>query len=281
MVFAPFVDVVGGISSSVNTTTNLIVPDPANNLRTGYQPQLSYPPGINMPDPPTTVCSGPAASRVGNNVTGYTDSNGTSQLFRDAGGSQIVDNHGSAAKFDEYSPGVITSNLKSMGNIYFEPGTYCLTGGFDLNANQIIWGQNVLLYVAGSAPCNFSWNGGAQVDLAGIGLQVDGSTVTTTSGYKGLLIYVSYARGGTPQVFWSPQTSLKAPTFNGNQSSAIIGTIYAPTCNVQLTGTGGNFYQGQMIGYTATLIGNSTIFMNYNPDKNITVQNMAKVDLSK
>ncbi len=94
-----------------------------------------------------------------------------------------------------------------------------------------------------------------------------------------MLVYVSYVRGSG--IAWSPQSNVSAPSFNGNQASTMIGTVYAPTCNVQLNGTGGNFYQGQMIGYTTSLTGNSTIFMNYNPDKNIKIQNNAKVDLAK
>jgi hypothetical protein len=267
MVYSPFVDVVGGISSSVGTN-NLIVPNPGTNLRTGYQPQLNYPPGIHMPDPPTNVCSGSAASKIASNVT-----------RNDPNGAAIKDAHNHNIKFDQYSPGVISTNIKNLGNAAFDPGVYCLTGGFDLNASQYIWGENVLFYIAGSAPCGFTWNGGAEILLSGVGLKLDGTTQSTTSGYKGMLIYVSYVRGSG--IAWSPQSSLSAPSFNGNQASVIIGTVYAPTCNIQLNGTGGNFYQGQMIGYTTSLTGNSTVFMNYNPDKNITIQNNAKVDLAK
>ncbi len=266
MVYSPFVDVVGGISPNVGTN-NLIIPNPETNRRTGYQPQLNYPPGINMPEPPGDVCSGAGASKIASNVT-----------RNDPNGATIKDAHNHNVKFDQYSPGVISSNIKSLGNVAFDPGVYCLTGGFDVNASQYIWGENVMLYVSGTSPCNFSWNGGAEVLLSGVGLKLDGTMQDSTSNYKGMLIYVSYMRGGTA---WSPQSSLSAPSFNGNQASAIIGTVYAPTCNVQLNGTGGNFYQGQLIGYTTSLTGNSTIFMNYNPDKNITVQNNAKVDLYK
>ena len=61
----------------------------------------------------------------------------------------------------------------------------------------------------------------------------------------------------------------------------IKGTVFAPTCHVQMNGTGGNFYQGQMIGYDITLLGGATINLSYIEGDNYAPQQPSKVDLTQ
>lgn len=287
--YAPFVDVVGTIDSSVKGTS-LLVPNPSVNQVENYSPQLPYPPGIvGMPSPPFSVCSGPASAKIKTGITSYLGPNGN-QIFKDANGAQLVDTHGNPIPFDEYTPGVISSDISSIipngGGIYLDPGTYCFTKGFDLQNNQVIYGYNVFIYVAnsknGSNACNFTWSGSAQINLAGAGNYLDGSTLNpspTSEQYKGMLLYIqSYTPPST--VSWTIGGN-NSPSLAGTQSSTIIGTLYAPTCNIQLNGTGGDFYQGQVIGYTDTISGNQSFMMNYDSHKNVEVQQPSNVDLSK
>ena len=110
-------------------------------------------------------------------------------------------------------------------------------------------------------------NGGATLKLS----------YYTEEAYKGLLMYVNPNN-------WSPLTSGTGEgplIFNGTSNSYIKGTIYAPTCSVKMNGTGGNFYQGQMIGYDITMLGGAAINMLYVEDDNYEAQEPAKVDLNQ
>ncbi len=59
------------------------------------------------------------------------------------------------------------------------------------------------------------------------------------------------------------------------------GTVYAPTCSVKMNGTGGNFYQGQMVGFDVNLLGGAAIDLIFVEEDNFVAQNPAKVDLTQ
>lgn len=159
----------------------------------------------------------------------------------------------------EMTPGYYNSSLPNK-DIWLKPGIYCFTHGFDINNNQHIGGKEVMLYITGSDPCDISWNGGATIQLSAY----------KTDPYKGLLMFVD------PKNY---TTIADGPiTFNGNMSSYINGTIFAPSCALKLNGTGGNFYQGQLVGYNITLLGGATIHLSYVAGDNYQDQSPAKVD---
>ena len=148
-------------------------------------------------------------------------------------------------------------------DVWLKPGIYCFTAGLDLNNNQHFGGDEVMLYITGSDPCKITWNGGATVKL----------TAYRSDPYKGLLMFIN--PGNYSNLSAGP---LK---FNGNADSYIKGTVFAPTCHVQMNGTGGNFYQGQMVGYDITLLGGATINLSYIEGDNYAPQQPSKVDLTQ
>lgn len=162
----------------------------------------------------------------------------------------------------EMTPGYYNSALPNK-DIWLKPGIYCFNAGFDINNNQHIGGNEVMLYIAGSDPCRITWNGGAVVHL----------NAYRKDPYKGLLMYIK--PGNYSAVSAGPLT------FNGTSDSYIKGTIFAPTCAVKMNGTGGNFYQGQMVGYDITLLGGATINLQYIEGDNYEAQQPSRVDLTQ
>ncbi|MBE3145467.1 MAG: hypothetical protein IMZ61_16320 [Planctomycetes bacterium] len=161
------------------------------------------------------------------------------------------------------TPGSWSSSLPNE-DIWLEEGIYCFTSGFDTNNNQLIGGDGVMLYITGSTPCNITWNGGATIKLSGY----------QSDPYKGLLMFID------PRNFILPLPAGDL-VFNGNMDSYINGTIYAPTCAVKMNGTGGNFYQGQMVGYNITLLGGATINLQYVAGDNYQPATAAQVSLTQ
>ncbi len=159
----------------------------------------------------------------------------------------------------EMSPGYYNSAIPNK-DIWLKPGIYCFNNGFSVNNNQHIGGQGVLLFISGSDPCNISWNGGATIQLKGY----------QYAPYKGLLMFIN------PRNF---ANVAEGPlTFNGNMGSYINGTIYAPTCAINMNGNGGAFYQGQIVGYQLTLLGGADINLQYVAGDNYEDQSPARVD---
>jgi hypothetical protein len=156
------------------------------------------------------------------------------------------------------------SNILPNQNIWLQPGIYCFSNGFDANNNQHIGGDGVMLYITGPDPCRLTWNGGSIIKLSGY----------TADPYKGLFMYIDPGMNYTP-------VNAGPIKFNGNKDSYIIGTVYAPTCAVQMNGTGGNFYQGQVVGYDITLLGGAMINLDYVAANNYQPLSPSKVDLTQ
>ena len=244
LLYTPSLTVVGGISSNI---TLYVVPGPINSPAPSAS--MQYPPTY-MPAMPD-CSSAPNSTKKANNKT----VNGIT--------------------YDEYSPGKL-SGFPS-GNVYFDPGLYCITinnlGGTNINNNQHVYNdpndhQGVLIVLTGSNPCSLNVTGTPTIQLKGVG--ADSPYAST---YQGLLMYVD--PGNFTQLDAGPLS------FAGSQTSYISGTIYAPTCHIIMNGNGGNFYQGQIIGYTENLTGNATIGLQYVPGDNLKVQMPAKVDLTQ
>lgn len=139
---------------------------------------------------------------------------------------------------------------------------YCVTGDITINGGDVLTGHNVLIYLPNGN--NITFNGNATINLDG----------PDTGPYKGLLIYVD-PRG---------YTSLGSCTvkINGTSASSFTGTIYAPTCNVELDGTGDtNGLHSQVIGYTIDLGGTTELTIRYLDDENFDATSPPMLELSK
>ncbi|HEY3345823.1 MAG TPA: pilus assembly protein TadG-related protein [Anaerolineaceae bacterium] len=238
-VYTPTITVVGNISNKVSPSNLIVAPGPAN---TGAADSaLPYPPGIDMGGAPS--CSGNASRSVKNQ--NHIAADGTTYQYK-----------------YEMTPGSWTAAFPN-GDIWLTPGIYCFSNGIDLNNNQHLGGTGVLIYLTGSNPCKFTWNGGAVIKLKAY----------ADDPYKGLLMYVN------PRTYSS--TSEGPMTFNGTSDSLINGTIFAPSCSAKMNGTGGNFYRGQVIAYDITLVGGASLNMQYVSADNYQEQTPAKEDLTQ
>ena len=176
-------------------------------------------------------------------------------------------------------PGYYDSNaLKNFPfgkDIWFNEGIYCFqtksTGqtNFNLNGGSV-GGNNVLFFLTGSDPCNFSWNANTVIKFRGY--EIGGETP-----HSGLLIYVDPLNY---QLYGGSYIEGQAK-FNGSADSFIQGTIFAPTCSLVLNGTNGNMYQGQVAAYNIVISGTNTFFMNYDENLNYKGQQPVKADLSQ
>lgn len=140
------------------------------------------------------------------------------------------------------SPGNV-GNFPPSGVKYLDPGIYCVSGDFRMNAHDEIHGTGVLIFMR-SGTVHF--NGNATIDLA----------AATSGPYAGLLIYQSI-------------NNSNRFTLNGNSDSVFVGTILVPGAEIQINGTqNSDGYQSQIIGYTLDLIGTSDAIVRYQDSQN-------------
>ena len=152
----------------------------------------------------------------------------------------------------------------NMKDITLLPGVYCID-------NEIRIGSTDNFRVSGSVPGtfpalpgvflyvqsggSFTFNGGADVNIWGINQQsVDADP--SLAPYKGYLIYAA------PNYALDP-SGLPNCTVNGGSTSQYQGTIYAPYCNLNLSGNSGMVLNSQVIGYTVDMAGASGVTLNY------------------
>ncbi|WP_292412374.1 hypothetical protein, partial [Mesorhizobium sp.] len=134
------------------------------------------------------------------------------------------------------SPGTYCNNLSLSGNVTLSPGVYVLQGNLKINANAIIQGNGVTIYMAGSS--TVSMNGNATVTLS----------AQTSGPYSGVLFYGD--RTGTAA----------QSTFNGTANSLLTGAIYFPRQQVNYLGNfSGQNGCTQVVADTVQWSGNSTI----------------------
>jgi hypothetical protein len=140
-------------------------------------------------------------------------------------------------------------------NMVLTPGVYCIDTTLGSQDSLIVSGDpatngGVLIYIRSGG--SFTFNGGAVINLWGINDYNDSSL----DSYKGLLMYVA------------PNFSTGTPAtckINGNNDYTLIGTIYAPYCNINIDGTSNTGkFQSQVIGYTVDFAGTAHVELNYN-----------------
>jgi hypothetical protein len=137
------------------------------------------------------------------------------------------------------SPGTYCSGMNLKGNVILSPGVYVLQGNLKINANSVISGIGVTIFMAGSS--TVSMNGNASVTLS----------APTSGTYSGVLMY-------------GDRTGASASsTFNGTANSLLTGALYFPR---QMVSYLGNFsgVNGctQVVADTIQWSGNSTINQN-------------------
>jgi Flp pilus assembly protein TadG len=214
-------------------------------------PQFPYPPGIDMVPPPDCAAAPDA------------NYDSVNQIWSPPtpGGVAVI-------------PGGLPHDFKGK----LTRGVYCIdSGGFTFNAQADFIGQGVTLFITGDHPCDFTWNGGAKIQLYAPDATkwvAESTCMNDTCDYKGIVVYVD------PKGFASWPDS-KDAVIDGNVTSEVYGTIYAPICNVKKAGTSGMQFVGQVIGYTFQNIGTANLTLEYNANDAGKGVTPAYVDLSK
>ncbi len=168
---------------------------------------------------------------------------------------------------DATKPAKITDGLAKHFVGTLGPGVYCIpASGFSFNAGSDITGEGVTLFITGTHPCDWSWNGGSTFHLYGPGTSGaptepncpgDG-TDDYTCAYKGIVIYVD------PNSY-TPWPDSKTSSINGGNNSVFNGTIYAPTCPAEYNGNSDQLsFRGQIITYDFQLVGTASLKIIYN-----------------
>lgn len=108
-------------------------------------------------------------------------------------------------------PGRYCGGLNLKGTVNLQPGVYVLEGDLKVNANALITGSGVTIYLKGGS--SVSMNGNGTVNLS----------APTTGDYAGIL-------------FFGDRTVSASSTFNGTAQSSLVGALYLPKQNVSYLG---------------------------------------------
>ena len=160
-----------------------------------------------------------------------------------------------------FPPNAVTN---SQNTITLNSGVYCITG----TVNQgIQWGNGTYNTITGTGVTLYIMTGG--------GFTLNGGTMnltaptSSTDPYKGYLFIVEGDKNSHPDC-----------KINGNGTSTVQGTIFAPYCNVTVTGSSGtDAFSAQIIGWDVKLTGGTVINFTYTPGLN--AQNPRRVGLMK
>lgn len=155
-----------------------------------------------------------------------------------------------------FTPGYTDDFNFHGGDWTLESGIYCVDGGFDVNSGTSITGHDVMIYVMSG---DVTWNGSATLNLDA---PDDGE-------YAGMLIYQD------------PGNTARA-TINGDSGSHFTGTMYFPSAEVQINGTGAtDGFHSQVVGDTVDMSGTSDMSILYNEDENYNVRKAPQVELTE
>jgi hypothetical protein len=159
------------------------------------------------------------------------------------------------------NPGCYVSIKQSGSNtLTLNPGIYYITGadGFVISGSSNLVAEGVLLYLKTG-----------EIDMTGSGSYTLSPMMDEGNPYKGLSIYMDRAN----------TNSYKQ---SGAATSAISGTIYAPSSEVTVNGSGGTLViDSQIISSTTEITGSGGINLNYDASKNYQPPNQAAVELIK
>jgi hypothetical protein len=159
------------------------------------------------------------------------------------------------------NPGCYVSIKQTGSNtLTLNPGIYYITGadGFKMSGSSNLVANGVLLYMKTG-----------EVDMTGSGSYTLSPMMDEGNLYKGLSIYMDRANA----------TSYKQ---SGAGTSAISGTIYAPSADVTVNGSGGILVvDSEIISATTKITGSGGINLKYDASKNYQPPNQAAVELIK
>jgi hypothetical protein len=154
------------------------------------------------------------------------------------------------------SPGNTSSFNFSGGTWKLQSGIYCVTGGFSVNAGTTLTGHDVLIYLKTG---DISWNGSATINIDAMD---DGE-------YANLLIY-------------QDPSNTSMATINGNSGSSFTGTMFIPSAEVQINGTGAaNGFHSQVIGNIVDMSGTADLDITYDNSENYALRLPAQVELTQ
>jgi Flp pilus assembly protein TadG len=153
---------------------------------------------------------------------------------------------------DTLEPGEYSKiTMSGSDEVTLNPGLYCVTGG--PNAVKItggrLRGSGITIYVTTG---DVAISGGADVRLNAPARAPDPSPAI-----PGMLIYLAPGNTGTVEL-------------EGNNDSEYMGTIYAPSGDLKITGTTGMYptFNTQLIANNVFVSGNAFIDINFNGDQN-------------
>ncbi|MHB8571598.1 MAG: pilus assembly protein TadG-related protein [Candidatus Dormibacteria bacterium] len=155
------------------------------------------------------------------------------------------------------SPGVYTTlSASSSGTLSLNAGVYVVTGGVSATGGGSVTGSGVMIYFACSqypTPCSPGQTG-ASLSLSGTGTyQVSAPSSGT---YQGMGIFYD-------------RNSNAAMTIAGNSSNNLIGSIYAKSGSLTLSGNGASSEVNALVVVnTATFSGNGDITLTFNKSQN-------------
>lgn len=152
------------------------------------------------------------------------------------------------------SPGNWSGTFPPSGVKTLNPGTYCVTGNFRVNAHDELSGTGVTIFMKTG---DIDWNGGAKISLS----------APASGDMAGLLIY-------------APLTNTNTMRFNGNAATNLTGTILMPAAPIVFNGTG-NLTPShvQIVGYTVELTGSNSTYILYRDADNWDTNMPAQVGL--
>lgn len=154
------------------------------------------------------------------------------------------------------SPGRWTGQFPPAGVDTLQSGIYCVDGDFRVNGGDSLTGDGVVIRMDDGV---VSWNGGATIKL----------TAPTEGPFSGLLMYLPSS------------SNCSTVTLNGNSDSVVVGSILAPCSEINVEGTGDSGIEGQVIGYTVNLSGNSGTNIHYVDELNWDALTLPNVNLNQ
>lgn len=170
-------------------------------------------------------------------------------------------------KDDEGNPvdAVVHGDIMSPGNwsgpfppaqvTQLESGVYCVNGDFKLNANDELFGHDVVISMESGG---VTWNGGATIRL----------DAPESGPFKGLLLYMPLSNSSDIKI-------------NGDSDSSFAGTILAPASPIQINGTGGaDGFHCQVVGYTVDISGTSDMDIRYNDSENYDIPTQQSLEIA-
>jgi hypothetical protein len=135
------------------------------------------------------------------------------------------------------TPGRYCNGMNLRDTVHLEPGVYVIERGtFRANANAVITGTGVTIYLVDGVDTHF--NGNAEINLS----------APTSGTYSGVLFFGARDSEGTDH------------TFNGTADSGLTGALYFPNDSVEYAGNfSGSNGCTQVVASTVSWTGNATV----------------------